>query len=370
MAEKGTIPESLATDCDTDGAPTLPFDCTLDIDIKSDAENLNYSDGKRKAEAISDSNSSSDSFEAHRDPDTQFLEQSDDDCASTETADFLEQIENTTTDLLHEDQIVHSLEQLFLDDHQNAHGVNIINPDEHVLRDRDGDTKLHVALIFRSFRYIRQMLKSKNISSYVNIRNNLFQTALHLAVDKTIKSPIDIIIELLRVGADPIIQDVKGRTALHIVCENGDIGTLIFLDAIIVGDENRIKESIRHCLNMHTYDGLTCLHIAVKLHDVPVVNMLLNWGSDANIRDRKSGRTALHFAAEKGSTEIVKILVNRPDVDIEMKTYNKETPLNLAYHRKHDAVVQLLVDRGAECNLHDIKNFGPVRRKFRKTTNR
>ena len=367
MAEEGTIPGSLATDCDTDGAPTLPFDCTLDIDIQSDTENLNCSAGKRKAEAISDSSSSSDSSEAQSDSDTQ----SDDDCASTETADILEPIENNTSDSLHEDQIVHSLEQLFLDDHQNAHGVNIINPDEHVLRDRDGDTKLHVALIFMAFRYIRLMLKSNNISSYVNIRNNLFQTALHLAVDKTIKAPIDIIIELLRVGADPIIQDIKGRTALHIVCENGDIGTLIFLYAMhIVGDENRIKESIRHCLNMHTYDGLTCLHIAVKLHDVPVVNMLLNWGSDANIRDRKSGRTALHFAAEKGSTEIVKILVNRPDVNIEMENYNKETPLILAYHRKHDDVVQLLVDKGAECNMHDIKNFGPVRRKFLKTTNR
>lgn len=62
--------------------------------------------------------------------------------------------------------------------------------------------------------------------------------------------------------------------------------------------------------------------------------------------------------------------MNHPGVDIGIKTYNKESPLILAYHRKHDDVVQLLVDNGAECNLHDIKNFGPIRRKVLKTKNR
>lgn len=218
MSEKDTFPESLGADCDTDGAPTLPFDCALYINLQScSSKGQLCSFGKRKSEAISDGGSSSDSYEAETDRDTHCKEQSVDDCDSSETEIFTEQIENERSELINEDQIVDSLEKLFLEDHPDAQeGVNSISRDDLVQRDSDGDTKLHIAFIFMSFSYIRYMLRGKNIRSYVNVRNKLFQTALHLAVDKEIKAPIDIIKELLQVGADPQIQDVYGRTVLHI----------------------------------------------------------------------------------------------------------------------------------------------------------
>ena len=54
------------------------------------------------------------------------------------------------------------------------------------------------------------------------------------------------------------------------------------------------------------------------------------------------------MAAEKGHEAVVRLLIERHDVDIDAKDSKGNTPLSVAAENGHKAVVQLLKDRGAK----------------------
>lgn len=376
MPSQGTELSSLETDCEADGAPSLLKNLgvvrllNVDDTLPCTTENQSRSSSKRKEISSSSSSSSS---ETDSDKDVETPEYSDDEDTDK---DDVEGISITTTantcfDSSSDENIVHSLERLFLSDsepeHENVHESNYVDPG--VQKDKDGDTKLHLAIIFPVFPYVRRMLKSKTIEKYLNAQNDLFQTPLHLAVEKNIRAPLDIIVGILRAGADPMLQDKEGRTFLHVLCENGDYETLCgCINACGVA-----RYLINQCIDIVNYEGLTALQIAVVLcreigaYSADIVRKVLSLGANVNIPDRKSGRTVLHFASELGNVDIVNILVNHPGIELGKETYKGETAVALAYHRQHNSVVQLLMDNGVVCNLHELKQFGPVRHKVRKT---
>jgi len=88
----------------------------------------------------------------------------------------------------------------------------------------------------------------------------------------------------------------------------------------------------------------TPLHRAALMGDRDVVDQLISQGSDINEFDG-DGKTAMHYAAERGRLAVVKLLLNmRARYDI--KTQNKETPADMARNNGHDEIAGLL-DRHA-----------------------
>jgi len=67
-----------------------------------------------------------------------------------------------------------------------------------------------------------------------------------------------------------------------------------------------------------------------------------------NAKD-KYGETALMFAAEKGHTEIVQLLLQK-GADVNAKTNSDRTALMLAAAKAHTEIVQLLLKNGADVN--------------------
>ena len=62
------------------------------------------------------------------------------------------------------------------------------------------------------------------------------------------------------------------------------------------------------------------------------------------------GRTALTWAARGGYEAVVRLLIERGDVDINSKDSDGRTALTLAAEKGHDAIVRLLNDRhGMAC---------------------
>lgn len=70
-------------------------------------------------------------------------------------------------------------------------------------------------------------------------------------------------------------------------------------------------------------------------------------------QDAKSGRTALHHAADSGDTALVQVLLKRPDVDVNRRSFNGHTPLTIAWGRGHTSVVRLLLAAGAQFDDDD-----------------
>jgi ankyrin repeat protein len=79
-----------------------------------------------------------------------------------------------------------------------------------------------------------------------------------------------------------------------------------------------------------------------------LLHALSFYGSDIYAQDR-AGRTPLAYAARKGHSDVVRILVDR-HAPFNSKDINQQTPLSLAAAMGHEDIVQLLLEMGADVN--------------------
>ena len=82
---------------------------------------------------------------------------------------------------------------------------------------------------------------------------------------------------------------------------------------------------------------------AIDNNDIVRVKELLDSGIDVNIKN-ESGDTLLHIVCSYNSNiEIVKLLLEQPNIDMNTKNYYGKTPLYLACEENHVETVKLLL---------------------------
>eukprot|EP00163_Fabomonas_tropica_P029901 TRINITY_DN6583_c0_g3_i1.p1 TRINITY_DN6583_c0_g3~~TRINITY_DN6583_c0_g3_i1.p1 ORF type:complete len:130 (-),score=9.10 TRINITY_DN6583_c0_g3_i1:91-480(-) len=92
-----------------------------------------------------------------------------------------------------------------------------------------------------------------------------------------------------------------------------------------------------------------------------VINIIHSANANVNFTDA-NGRTALHFAAEKGQVDVVKALISHgADVDIqESPALDGSYPLHLAVRGGHVSTVTLLLHNDADPSTQDKYGFTPL----------
>jgi hypothetical protein len=100
------------------------------------------------------------------------------------------------------------------------------------------------------------------------------------------------------------------------------------------------------------YDGysqnfanLSALHVAASLGWDALVRLLLEKG-DLDPDSEEYGRTPLSWAAESGHEAVVRLLLENGGVDPDHKNECGETPLWFAARNGHEAIVRLLLENG------------------------
>ncbi|KAH3780269.1 NF-kappa-B inhibitor alpha-like [Dreissena polymorpha] len=193
--------------------------------------------------------------------------------------------------------------------------------------DADGDSPLHLAIICTySIEQISVIIHTvlnrfpdHDVLNHQNYQHR--QTPLHLAV---LTGRTDIVRFLLRLGARTTLQDNQLRTPLHIACGNGDVE---ILKALLETKDDEITRSV----SLYDNQGQTCLHTAVLNGNIELVKVLLENGTNINAHDRKSGRTALHFAVETGDKSMITCLIKYCGLKVDSRTFTRKTPAQLAY---------------------------------------
>ncbi|XP_074932474.1 NF-kappa-B inhibitor beta [Phalacrocorax aristotelis] len=208
----------------------------------------------------------------------------------------------------------------------------------------DGDTALHLAVIHEHEAFLDSILAYTGGTEYLDLQNDLGQTALHIAV---ILGLSGFVRKLRAAGAGLCVQERGGHTALHLACREGRRSCARHLLGPPRSPPAPCDEEVRAQLDSVNYDGYTPLHVAVLRKDLEMVELLLSAGADLNKAEPSCGRSPLHLAVEAQSPEVAECLL-RAGADPAARMYVGYTPLYSARHRPDPRLPQLLRDFGAQ----------------------
>ncbi|XP_053774294.1 NF-kappa-B inhibitor zeta [Desmodus rotundus] len=259
-----------------------------------------------------------------------------------------------------------------------------ISQDQFLSKDADGDTFLHIAVAQgrRALAYV--LARKMNALHMLDIKEHNGQSAFQVAVAANQHL---IVQDLVNLGAQVNTTDCWGRTPLHVCAEKGHSQVLQAIQKGAVMSNQFVD------LEATNYDGLTPLHCAVIAHNavvhelqrnqqphspevqelllknkslVDTIKCLIQMGGSVEAKDRKSGRTALHLAAEEANLELIRLFLELPSClsFVNAKAYNGNTALHVAaslqYRVTQLDAVRLLMRKGADPSTRNLENEQPV----------
>ncbi|CAB1325329.1 unnamed protein product [Coregonus sp. 'balchen'] len=165
-------------------------------------------------------------------------------------------------------------------------------------QDENGDTGLHLGVIHSQTDAVRNLAQVLSVlpgEEVLNMRNNLYQTPLHLAVITQQKAVAEA---LLLAGADVTLSDRHGNTALHLAAQQKEGGMVGFL--------LRHREVVE-LVDLPNAAGLCSLHLAVLANSLCSLRDLLG-NADVDCCTY-NGSSPLHIATGRGSVKLTALLM-------------------------------------------------------------
>ncbi|UCM86429.1 MAG: ankyrin repeat domain-containing protein (plasmid) [Rickettsia endosymbiont of Culicoides impunctatus] len=177
----------------------------------------------------------------------------------------------------------------------------------------------------------------------VSIQNNNGDTVLHLAFEKNDKEVIGLLLKSVEDGKILLLENSHGHTVLKLALMSSDndiISCFInFRDymgnsALHLAVKNNAKEIIDLLiknnidLNIVNNNGATAIHLAVASNNEELVEYLIGYHVKINIQD-VCGNTPMHLSAEVGNIKIFEIILE-DNADLNLKNQDGKTPMDLA----------------------------------------
>ncbi|XP_054552163.1 protein phosphatase 1 regulatory subunit 12A isoform X3 [Talpa occidentalis] len=200
----------------------------------------------------------------------------------------------------------------------------------------------------------------------INYANVDGLTALHQAC---IDDNVDMVKFLVENGANINQPDNEGWIPLHAAASCGylDIAEFLIGQGAHVGAVNSEGDTPLHIAEEEAMEELLQNEVNRQGVDIEAARkeeeriMLrdarqwLNSGHINDVRHAKSGGTALHVAAAKGYTEVLKLLI-QAGYDVNIKDYDGWTPLHAAAHWGKEEACRILVDN--LCDMEMVNKVG------------
>uniref|UniRef100_A0A669Q863 Nuclear factor NF-kappa-B p105 subunit n=1 Tax=Phasianus colchicus TaxID=9054 RepID=A0A669Q863_PHACC len=216
------------------------------------------------------------------------------------------------------------------------------------VQDDNGDNVLHLSIIHLHRELVKNLLEvmpDMNYNNIINMRNDLYQTPLHLAV---ITKQAEVVEDLLKAGANVNLLDRHGNSVLHLAAAEGDDKILSLL----------LKhQKASSMIDLFNGEGLSAVHMVVIANSLSCLKLLIAAGVNVNAQEQKSGRTALHLAVEEENIPLAGCLLLEGDADVDSTTYDGTTPLHIAAGRGFTKLAAVLKAAGADPH---IENFEPL----------
>ena len=204
---------------------------------------------------------------------------------------------------------------------------NVVIQNALILKGAKRYTVLHTAVSKDSL----EDLNDQIISNHINATDKEGRTALHIAARKGYTKSLEMLLKTNKVNIN--IADKYGWTPLHFAVRYANAETV---KALLDADGINV--------NAKDLNGYTPLHVAAEYAGADVIKLLL--GADGIKVNEKTNEfflhipsriaqylqfTALHLAAKKGRTAIVRELLKAKDINIEVKAHSGFTAFELAF---------------------------------------
>jgi ankyrin repeat protein len=191
-------------------------------------------------------------------------------------------------------------------------GANYMSPEF------EGCTPFHYALLNDERAVVAAML----LRGADPNAEGCFGRALQVAASK---QSVDVLMDLLKAGADPNLPDSLGETAIFSAVEYANLDVLRLL--IDHGAE----------IDAQDRDGNSALHQSAIANKMGSTQRALELGADPNLRNL-AGETPLHLAALHAQPGVVVQLLEA-GADPRLKTSYGATPLRIAQERNHGTII-------------------------------
>jgi ankyrin repeat protein len=202
-----------------------------------------------------------------------------------------------------------------------------------------GNTMLHYVALWRMDRHIPFVI-GKGVST--EAANATGETPLFWAVKYDGASTVRT---LLTAKANLHARDSLGNSVLHAAVRwNAKNAVTTLLNAGIDA-------------NVHSLDMTTPLHEAVRLGITDIAVILINRGADMEVRDA-GGNTPFMESVKAGTTETAKLLA-RMGANPMTRNADGDTPLHAAVLREDNATITALLGMGVSIHARNTQNRTP-----------
>ena len=217
-----------------------------------------------------------------------------------------------------------------------------------------GDTVLHIATLARRLNVIKYLVEDRRLSAAIVTESAVGITPLKIAILKNDLSLVKCFVGSGQV--DPLCLDGQKLTPLHYACTTGNLKIVEYLI-----DEARKVEPIESVVNIVSpFDGNSLLHYAALSGNLDIVKLLAECYHSSPNACNKVGLTPVHTAVLSGQLNVVQYLTDVWGCDtFSIPNHFEGNALHIAASRGHTDIVKFLtIDKKCDPTLKNSSAAG------------
>ena len=190
------------------------------------------------------------------------------------------------------------------------------------------------------------------IGSSLNARDNFWRSFGY-----------DLFVEAVKAGQVDVVQILLKHTKKADIVSLAKCGKLLFL-ACTKEYTEIVKLLLEHGFDIginlmgvqdRTGCKMTCLHVACSKGKLDLIELLLKYGADVSLKQQGFGAMFNYHACYNGRLDLARLLLDHgADINaISSFPIRGDSPLITAVKKNNKAMIQLLLERGADPSIAD-----------------